>query len=368
MIPSWLSDFTPRFCFVGTGKVKTSKKRMFWSWMYSLFWYFCLYQINATFLLNTITHYRGLAKRKSERKEPQILTYRILYCTQTTKMKMLLLIVEKIHPHRKSCKTLLLMAYDTEQFETLISSETLEETQVFYLRKSVSIHKKHMMRFGPTCEKKCVFKHICHCFNVLCVVALHIAERSTGNFGVFQGCTLQGVTHQLLILNIREKERVRESEHRGLSHLNTPSHTIHIRWKNIPTLNLFCLLLRVLKKDCICSWRLLHISGVHFMWQNTHGYIYKHKNHTLANFPASWSSSDSFTAHKLLRLWSPAQLILHFNTLSCKSSSQTPNHSFKTHPVSNVVVLDTEFVLETPSTETNVIRDSEKDKLNNKIK
>lgn len=74
-----------------------------------------------------------------------------------------------------------------------------------------------------------VSKHICHCFNVLCVVALHIAERSTGNFGVFQGCALQGITHQLLILNIREKERVRESEHRGLSHLNTPSYTIHIK-------------------------------------------------------------------------------------------------------------------------------------------
>ncbi|XP_059426533.1 polyhomeotic-like protein 2b isoform X2 [Carassius carassius] len=37
------------------------------------------------------------------------------------------------------------------------------------------------------------------------------AERSTGNFGVFQGCAMQGVTHQLLILNIREKERVRET-------------------------------------------------------------------------------------------------------------------------------------------------------------
>ncbi|XP_042614780.1 polyhomeotic-like protein 2b isoform X3 [Cyprinus carpio] len=37
------------------------------------------------------------------------------------------------------------------------------------------------------------------------------AERSTGNFGVFQGCALQGITHQLLILNIREKERVRET-------------------------------------------------------------------------------------------------------------------------------------------------------------
>ncbi|KAI2663829.1 Polyhomeotic-like protein 2 [Labeo rohita] len=37
------------------------------------------------------------------------------------------------------------------------------------------------------------------------------AERSTGNFGVFQGCALQGITHQLLILNIREKERMRET-------------------------------------------------------------------------------------------------------------------------------------------------------------
>ncbi|XP_016111442.1 polyhomeotic-like protein 2 [Sinocyclocheilus grahami] len=37
------------------------------------------------------------------------------------------------------------------------------------------------------------------------------AERSTGNFGVFQGCARQGITHQLLILNIREKERVRET-------------------------------------------------------------------------------------------------------------------------------------------------------------
>ncbi|KAL1272452.1 hypothetical protein QQF64_028314, partial [Cirrhinus molitorella] len=36
------------------------------------------------------------------------------------------------------------------------------------------------------------------------------AECSTGNFGVFQGCALQGITHQLLILNIRKKERVRE--------------------------------------------------------------------------------------------------------------------------------------------------------------
>ncbi|XP_052414414.1 polyhomeotic-like protein 2 isoform X4 [Carassius gibelio] len=37
------------------------------------------------------------------------------------------------------------------------------------------------------------------------------AERSAGNFGVFQGCAMQGVTHQLLILNIREKDRVRET-------------------------------------------------------------------------------------------------------------------------------------------------------------
>ncbi|TRY89356.1 hypothetical protein DNTS_015295 [Danionella cerebrum] len=37
------------------------------------------------------------------------------------------------------------------------------------------------------------------------------AEHSTGNFGVFQGCSQQGIAHQLLILNIREKERNRET-------------------------------------------------------------------------------------------------------------------------------------------------------------
>lgn len=46
---------------------------------------------------------------------------------------------------------------------------------------------------------------------------------------------------------------------------------------------------------------------------------------------------------------SPAELILHFNTLSCESSSQTLNHNFKTHPVSTVV-LDTEVVLENLNT------------------
>lgn len=67
---------------------------------------------------------------------------------------------------------------------------------------------------------------------------------------------------------------------------------------------------------------------------------------------------------------SPAELKFNFNTLSCKSSSQTPNHSFNAHPVSNVVVLDTEVVLENLNTETDVIRynnnKTKKDKLNNK--
>ncbi|XP_016085826.1 polyhomeotic-like protein 2 [Sinocyclocheilus grahami] len=89
------------------------------------------------------------------------------------------------------------------------SSSTLTASQAqMYLRAQMRRRRSFIsgLYLGSLSEE-----NICNCFNVLCVVALHIAERSAGNFGVFQGCALQGITHQLLILNIREKERVRET-------------------------------------------------------------------------------------------------------------------------------------------------------------
>lgn len=131
MIPSWLSDFTPCFCSVGTAK--TSKNSLIWSWVYSHFYF---YNKWLKLFFWKQPHTRGLVKRKRERA-------RDINCTPTTKVKS----CSKIAFHGSGN----LLELNWAQSEiSLISSESIEETQVFiwdHLRKSVSLFARYMRDF-----------------------------------------------------------------------------------------------------------------------------------------------------------------------------------------------------------------------------